>query len=134
MRQMIAVMLSEDIDLIMELQPDLKWVRADRAQLEQVVLNLVLNARDAMPNGGAITITAANQVVDEDFTQRHPAVPVGKYVCISVEDTGSGMDEETQSHLFEPFFTTKSKGGGVGLGLSTVYSIVKQNGGARLGV
>ncbi|MCC6858426.1 MAG: PAS domain-containing protein [Bryobacterales bacterium] len=129
MRQMISVTLSNNVELVVECQPELKRVRADRTQLEQVILNLALNARDAMPGGGTITIAARNVDVDERFFERHPAVPVGKYVAISVTDTGSGMDEDTQAHLFEPFFTTKPKGSGVGLGLSTVYGIVKRSGG-----
>ena len=129
MRQMASVLLSSNVGLVMELQPDVGRVRADRTQVEQVVLNLVINARDAMPKGGKITVATANVDVDEAFTERHPVVPAGQYVAITVKDTGTGMDEETQAHLFEPFFTTKPRGKGVGLGLSTAYSIVKQSGG-----
>jgi nitrogen-specific signal transduction histidine kinase/ActR/RegA family two-component response regulator len=129
MRQMITVMLSEQIELVLKLPPDAGRVRADRMQLEQVVLNLALNARDAIGDQGTITVTTADVDIDENFSERHPAVPVGHYVAISVNDTGAGMDPETQSHLFERFFTTKPKGSGTGLGLSTVYSIVKQSGG-----
>jgi len=129
MRQMLAVMLSEHVQLTMDLRPDVARIRADRTQVEQIVLNLVLNARDATADAGAITISTANVDVDENFSEQHPSVPVGRYLAISVRDTGAGMDEETRSHIFEPFFTTKPKGSGVGLGLSTVYNIVKQNGG-----
>jgi PAS domain S-box-containing protein len=129
MRQMITVMLSEQVELVLAVHPDIGRVRADRTQLEQVVLNLALNARDAIGGHGTITVTGSNVDVDESFSEHHPAVPVGRYVAISVNDTGSGMDSETQAHLFEPFFTTKPKGSGTGLGLSTVYSIVKQSGG-----
>jgi CheY-like chemotaxis protein len=126
---MITVMVSERVQIVMDLQPDSGRVKADRTQLEQIVLNLALNARDAIEDAGTITISTAAMDVDESFSERHPAVPVGQYVAISVKDTGTGMDQETQSHLFEPFFTTKAKGSGTGLGLSTVYNIVKQSGG-----
>src|SRR5262249_1148044 len=104
-------------------------VHVDRTQLEQVILNLVLNARDAMQEGGTLTIETANLDADQAFSERHPTVPAGKYVAITVRDTGTGMDPATQAHMFEAFFTTKSKGSGVGLGLSTVYNIVKQSDG-----
>jgi CheY-like chemotaxis protein len=104
-------------------------VRADRTQLEQVILNLVLNARDAMPNGGTITVATSDVDVGRGFSEQHPTVPAGQYVRIEVQDTGTGMDEQTQAHIFEPFFSTKPKGSGAGLGLSTVYSIVKDSGG-----
>ena len=129
MRQMLLVMMSENIQLVTRLDPQAGWIRADRAQVEQIVLNLALNARDASAHGGTITISTANLDVDEGFSEKHPTVAMGRYVSISVEDTGMGMDEETKSHLFEPFFTTKIKGGGAGLGLATVHNIVKQNGG-----
>jgi two-component system, chemotaxis family, CheB/CheR fusion protein len=128
-RQMIGVMLSRGVRLEMALAPDAGYIRADRTQVEQIVLNLVLNARDATADGGSITVSTANVDVDGSFAARHPAVPVGRYVAISIKDTGTGMDEETKSHIFEPFFTTKPKGGGVGLGLATVQNIVRQNGG-----
>ncbi len=129
LRQMLMVMLSEKTELAIAPQPDAGRVRIDRTQLEQVIYNLVLNARDAIPESGAITVSTANVDVDEGFAEQHPAVPVGRYVTIAVKDTGTGMDAETQSHMFEPFFTTKPKGSGAGLGLATVYSIVKQNAG-----
>lgn len=129
MRQMINVMLRENINFQMSLRPEIGGIRADRSQVEQIVLNLVLNARDAIAESGTITISTANVDVDEDFSERHPTVPVGRYVAISVKDTGSGMDAGTQARMFEPFFTTKPKGAGAGLGLSTVYNIARENGG-----
>jgi two-component system CheB/CheR fusion protein len=128
-RQMVYVMLPADIELVMALDPGTGRARADRTQIEQVVLNLALNARDAMPDGGTITVATADADVDEAFASAHPAVPAGRYVAITVKDTGTGMSEDTQTHLFEPFFTTKPKDGGVGLGLATVHNIVKQSGG-----
>jgi two-component system CheB/CheR fusion protein len=129
MRQMISVMLSEKIEFAIVPQPDAGHVRIDRSQLEQVVYNLVLNARDAIQDAGTITVSTADVQVDESFAEQHPTVPIGRYVAITVKDTGAGMDAETQAHIFEPFFSTKPKGMGAGLGLATVYSIVSQNGG-----
>ena len=127
MRQMLRVLINERIELQIQLARNVGLVRADRTQVEQIVMNLALNARDAIREDGTITISTANIDVDEDFSEQHPLVPVGSYVAISVRDTGSGMDQETQAHLFEPFFTTKPKGSGVGLGLATVHNIVKSN-------
>jgi two-component system CheB/CheR fusion protein len=129
MRQLMAVTLTSQIHLELNLARHQGRVKADRGQIEQVILNLVFNARDAMPNGGKITVETADVDVDETFSLQCPAVPAGKYVMLTVKDTGAGMDTETQTHLFEPFFTTKPKGKGVGLGLSTVYNIVKQSNG-----
>ena len=128
-RQMISVMLPRNVELEFQPQADLGRVRADRTQMEQVILNLVLNARDAMPEGGTITVATSNVEADTTFTATHPTVPVGSYVALMVRDTGTGMDPQTQARIFEPFFTTKPKGVGTGLGLATVYSIVNQSGG-----
>ncbi len=127
--EMLPPVLREDISLKIDLHPDLGHVRADSAQLEQVIMNLVFNARDAMPNGGELTIETSNCDLDEAWVSTHPGVRGGPYVVLSVRDTGHGMDEATQTHLFEPFFTTKDKSRGSGLGLATVYGTVNQSGG-----
>jgi len=127
--EILPSVLGEDIKLGMELEPDLGRVKADSAQLEQVIMNLVFNARDAMPRGGTLTIETANCDLEQAWTRNHPGVQPGPHVMLIVRDTGNGMDEDTQSHIFEPFFTTKETTKGTGLGLATVYGTVHQSGG-----
>jgi CheY-like chemotaxis protein len=129
MSVLLRRVLGEDVTLLTELEPALWATEVDPAQFEQVIMNLAVNARDAMPRGGRLSITTANRELDEAFARAHPAVEPGRHVMMSMSDTGHGMDEETRAHVFEPFFTTKALGRGTGLGLSTVYGIVKQSGG-----
>jgi len=127
--KMLGRLLGENIDIESELAPDLGNIKADQGQIEQVIINLAVNARDAMPHGGRLTITTANIDLDEDYARSHSPHAPGRCVLLSVSDTGIGMDAATQAHIFEPFFTTKEIGKGTGLGLSTVYGVVRQSGG-----
>jgi PAS domain S-box-containing protein len=128
LEKMVRRLIGEDIDLLALTDPDLGTVEADPGQVEQVLLNLIVNARDAMPAGGKLTIETCNTVLSSDYALRHAAI-AGPYVMLAVSDTGCGMTADLQEHVFEPFFTTKGAGEGTGLGLATVYGIVKQSGG-----
>jgi CheY-like chemotaxis protein len=129
LHQMLRHVISEDIRFAIVAAPSLGHTNADPGQMEQLLINLAVNARDAMPQGGTLTIATANVVLDAAFVRRHVGSVPGRYVSLSVDDTGCGMTPDVLAHVFEPFFTTKGLGQGTGLGLSTVYGIVKQSGG-----
>jgi len=129
LEKMLPRLIGEDVDFRLILAPDLGRIKADPSQIENVIMNLAVNARDAMQYGGTLTIETGNTEIDEEYARFHPFLPPGRYVMITVTDTGVGMDAEVRSHIFEPFFTTKEAGKGTGLGLATVYGVVKQSGG-----
>jgi nitrogen-specific signal transduction histidine kinase/CheY-like chemotaxis protein len=126
---MLQRLVREDIDVHVALQGEPWPVKTDRSQFEQVIMNLVVNARDAMPDGGRLTIETGNVEIRDEYLATHPFVPAGNFALLAVTDTGTGMSDEVKARLFEPFFTTKEPGKGTGLGLSMVYGIVKQGGG-----
>jgi PAS domain S-box-containing protein len=129
MEDMLERLIGADIKFTINLSSDLGKIKADPGQIEQVIMNLAVNARDAMQNGGSLTIDTSNTLIDQRFKEEYPETVIGNYVQLKMSDTGFGMDKETQAHIFEPFFTTKEKGEGTGLGLATVYGIIKQSGG-----
>ncbi len=129
LQTLLMRLIAENIELVTVLDPHLASVKADQSQFEQVIMNLVLNARDAMPEGGKLTLETANVVLDESYAQQHGVTPLGPAVLLAVSDNGHGMNKDVLAHIFDPFYTTKQHGKGTGLGLSTVYGIVKQSGG-----
>jgi len=129
MGKMLPRLIGEDIEFVFLPEPNLALVQADPSQMEQVLLNLAVNSRDAMPDGGTLRVRLRNAMIDLEEASKREPMPAGDYVLLSVTDTGVGMDEKTKAHIFEPFFTTKAVGKGTGLGLATVYGVVKQSGG-----
>ena len=129
LQKMLQRLIGADIEFIVALDPEIARVKADPGQIEQVLMNLAVNARDAMPGGGKLTVQTAQVRLDEEQARHHSELTAGEYVLLSVSDTGTGMTDEVKAHLFEPFFTTKPVGKGTGLGLATCYGIVKQSGG-----
>jgi CheY-like chemotaxis protein len=127
LEKMLRRVIGEDIELVCELEKSLGRVKADPGQIEQVILNLSVNARDAMPKGGSLKLKTYNVEVNQDYADKHITIKTGSYIVLETSDTGKGMDKETLSHIFEPFFTTKETGKGTGLGLSIVYGIVQQS-------
>src|SRR5260370_27463284 len=125
MEKMLPRLLGEDINVSLSLDPELGNVKADKSQIEEVIMNLAVNARDAMPSGGKLHIQTANMEMDQAFTRDRPGSKIGSYVMLAITDSGTGMSAETIAHIFEPFFTTKKEGEGTGLGLATVNAVVK---------
>jgi two-component system, cell cycle sensor histidine kinase and response regulator CckA len=129
MESVFRLLMGGDVDTRIVPAPGLQTVKADAGQIEQVIMNLVINAREAMPTGGKLTLETANVSFDQESVDRYPELKAGDYVMLAITDTGAGLSEQAKAHLFEPFFTTKGVGQGTGLGLSTCYGIIKQSGG-----